>query len=304
MTVPVSPPAPFRCSTEAGERGDLLLGTASHVRAWILIEQPGAWGIDALRSGAIPGDVADALHERSHATGVRVILLRGREPLDEGIRAFAACTRGRDRWLQHAVIPNAAALLDLDWPALADGRSFDLGPRYRGPLFLVCTNGRHDVCCAERGRPLFRAVRDAFPDATWECSHIGGDRFAANLVAFPHGLYYGRLDPGEGVRVAASYERGVINLESYRGRCAYPPSVQAAEFFLRWNEGIVGVDELVAHSRRRMGSRTEVELHQHRDRVFRVTVALREDGEPALLTCRAAVPTVPRRYELVSISAA
>lgn len=288
----------------AGERGDLLLGTASHVRAWVMIEQSGAWGIDALRSSTIPGEVAQALHERSHATGVRVILLRGRQPLDEGVRAFAACTRGTHRWVQHATVPNAATLLDLDWTALAEGRSFDLGPREARPLFLVCTNGRHDVCCAERGRPLFHAVRDAFPDRTWECSHIGGDRFAANLVAFPHGLYFGALEPGEGARVAASYDRGVINLESYRGRCAYPPSVQAAEFFLRWNHGIVGVDELIAHSRRRTDYHTEVELRGHSGRVFRVTVVARDDAEPALLTCRATVPTASRRYELVSITAA
>ena len=36
------------------------------------------------------------------------------------------------------------------------------------------------------------AERD--PDAVWECSHIGGDRFAATMLLFPHGINYGRAD--------------------------------------------------------------------------------------------------------------
>ena len=27
-----------------------------------------------------------------------------------------------------------------------------------GPVFLVCTNGKHDPCCAEWGRPVYRAL--------------------------------------------------------------------------------------------------------------------------------------------------
>ena len=56
------------------------------------------------------------------------------------------------------------------------------------PLVLVCTNGRHDPCCATFGRPLARVLREgAQRDDVWECSHIGGDRFAANIVILPEG---------------------------------------------------------------------------------------------------------------------
>ncbi len=32
---------------------------------------------------------------------------------------------------------------------------------------------------------------------------MGGDRFAANMVVLPEGLYYGRMDPGTASQVAA-----------------------------------------------------------------------------------------------------
>ena len=92
------------------------------------------------------------------------------------------------------------AALDLD--ALGHGRSVGLAP-VDTALFAVCTHGRRDPCCAERGRPLAAALSQAFPDQTWESTHIGGDRFAGNLIAFPHGFYFGRVDPAPGVAIAS-----------------------------------------------------------------------------------------------------
>jgi hypothetical protein len=78
----------------------------------------------------------------------------------------------------------------------------------------------------------------------WECSHIGGDRFAANLVCFPHGLYLGRLGPEDGEEAASLYERGLIDLAHYRGRSCYDFAVQAAEEAVRRELGLVGVGDL------------------------------------------------------------
>ena len=88
----------------------------------------------------------------------------------------------------------------------------------RRPLVVVCTHGRRDVCCAERGRPLAGRSPPRFPDATWESTHVGGDRFAGNMVVFPHGLYFGRVEPDEGPGIAHAYAEGRIgSLERYRG---------------------------------------------------------------------------------------
>jgi len=58
-----------------------------------------------------------------------------------------------------------------------------------------------------------QALAGRFPALAWETTHVGGDRFAANLVILPSGGYYGRLDPEDAVRVAESALRGRIDLD-------------------------------------------------------------------------------------------
>src|SRR5690606_7696048 len=108
-------------------------------------------------------------------------------------------------------------VLDLDLAALGAGRSPGL-TRVDDSLFCVCTHGRHDACCAERGRPVAAALEAAHPEQTWEVSHIGGDRFAANMVVLPHGLYYGRLDAVSALGVAGTHLAGGLDLDHLRGR--------------------------------------------------------------------------------------
>jgi hypothetical protein len=294
-----------RCSVAARERNDWLAATASHVRGWILLEQPGPWGRDAVLSTRLPPTFTRALQERSHATGVRVVMLRGHAPDPSGVHAFAAFAGGAGQFVEHAVLDRVEDVLDVRWEPLIEGKPIGLGSAHRRPLFLVCTNGRHDVCCAERGRPLFESMRAAYPEETWECSHIGGDRFAGNLLVFPHGLYYGWVAPDEGPRIGAAYEQGLVNLERYRGRCAHPRVVQAAEHFLRAREGLLGVDDLVARTRRRVSAdETEVRFDATGGGTFVVGVRARLDADPALLTCTAQEPTVARRFELIGIRTA
>jgi hypothetical protein len=78
----------------------------------------------------------------------------------------------------------------------------------------------------------------------WQSSHVGGDRFAANLVCFPHGLFYARVTEESGRRIIDEYARGRVVLENYRGRACYPHLIQAAEFFVRRESGLVGVEDL------------------------------------------------------------
>ena len=62
-------------------------------------------------------------------------------------------------------------------------------------FYAVCTHGRHDKCCAKFGSRVCRAFRQEVGERAWECSHVGGDRFAGNVVVFPYGIYYGRVGP-------------------------------------------------------------------------------------------------------------
>jgi len=127
-------------------------------------------------------------------------------------------------------VPEDLTRIDLD--AVARGEAPDWTP-IEGPLFGVCTHGRHDACCAERGRPVAAALTASHPAQTWEISHMGGDRFAANMVVLPQGLYYGRMEPGTASQVAALHEQGRVDLMRLRGRSSYPMHVQYAEIALR-----------------------------------------------------------------------
>ena len=111
------------------------------------------------------------------------------------------------------------------------------------PIYLVCAHGGHDACCALRGRPLARSLPAPGPADVWECSHLGGDRFAANVVVLPHGFYYGQV-PGDGAELVAAHERGQVALPWLRGRAGVPPPGQAAQHHARGELGLLGLDDL------------------------------------------------------------
>jgi hypothetical protein len=287
------------CSSVARALGEEQVGTASRYRFWLLIEQPGPWGHDALVESGFPPDVGLALRAAGHRLGIRVLLIKRRDRTP-GVprRCFAAFTGRRDRRLSTFEVDDPAELLDLDLPALVRDRYRGLGEPATGPLFLVCTHGKHDPCCARHGAPLFRAVEDR--EDTWEATHVGGDRFAGNVVSFPHGLYFGRVTPSDAPEVLDAYARGEIVLELYRGRSSYAPAVQVAEHHIRRAGGLKGVDDLMLTGYRRRGSVHEVRFASaaaaHR-------IALEETASHERpLTCKATQPHRPRRFEVISMS--
>lgn len=290
-----------RCSAEALARDEPVYATASLVSSWLLIEQPGAWGPDALTDSKFPSEVAAELQRR--AAGVRILLIRQRSPSGEGPMFFKAHSGGEGvaPQLVSAPLAEPAALLDVDMEALARA---DPGPGtpVDQPIYLVCTHGRHDICCADKGRPLYRAISAVRPDRTWEVSHLGGDRFAGNLLILPRGDYFGRVEPEDAEPLVAGYEAGRIDLAHHRGRSIHPRLVQAAEHFVRESEGLTGLDDLaVTGYERSAKDRAEV-VFQWAGGQIRVRVHAQESRDRAYLTCRADQPARPVGYELVSLT--
>ena len=58
-----------RCSVQALARGDSGVATASPVQRWLLVEQPGPWGRDALSQSRFDQRVAPLLAERARRGG-------------------------------------------------------------------------------------------------------------------------------------------------------------------------------------------------------------------------------------------
>ena len=109
---------------------------------------------------------------------------------------------------------------------------------------LVCTNGRHDPCCATFGRPLVRGLRESrWADEVWECSHIGGDRFAGNVVLLPDSLYFGHCRPGRPPSACSTPTTTAASIStSFRGRSTFRLAEQAAEHFVRAELGLDALD--------------------------------------------------------------
>ena len=286
---------PDRCAAAAERRGDTQFGTASPTPLWLLVEQPGGWGPEALLDSTLDRAVgAELIRRWEHGAGIRVLLIRR-----PGRQAAAA----RTAW---AVVDSRAGRERVGWGSWTDpAELLDLpvgagAGEPGGPLYLVCAHGRHDPCCAIRGRPVAEALAAARPGAVWECSHVGGDRFAANLVALPHGLFYAHVTTATAAGVAAAYERGEVRPDLLRGRSAFAPPAQAAQHYARLELAETGVDALRPLGMARLAERTwRVRLARPPGTLL-VTVRAGL-APPVRLTCLSTRAERPRTWELVDL---
>lgn len=135
--------------------------------------------------------------------------------------------------------------------------------------------------CA-RGSAVARALRVHRAEATWECSDIGGHRFPATLIAFPHGLcYYGRLSTADAIAVAQQHERGEISLQHLRGRAGDPWEVQAAEYFARRLLDLRSIEDILTAHHPLPGEDTgRVRLDLRGGEAVMISVQRRPTGQP------------------------
>lgn len=202
-----------------------LAGTAPLARWWWLIEVPGPWGTRALEECRV-----EVVRDLTSSAERRVLLVRqrGRHPaVDPGapLRVWIAGSLPGDPAPRVSLVEDHAELLT--WPASGppDGRAVE-DPH--APVLAVCANSARDLCCGLDGRALVQALAD---DRAWECSHLGGHRFAPTALLVRHGLVYGRLDQAAARSLITSGPSPQTSAW-LRGRSALAPAVQAAEAHL------------------------------------------------------------------------
>lgn len=239
----------YACSDASEARGEAPVATASQVQGWLLVEVHGAWGRDAVHDSHLGVHVPDGWKADLQRRGIRPICIRPphrmEEPEEVQVFFVVAGRPGRNEgavWSR--ILPTLAATR-----LVTDDLRLDAEPhgweRHPGRLALVCTNGKHDQCCANRGRPVTRYLRDTRWGAeVWECSHIGGDRFAANLLVLPDSLYFGRMEPADAETILDEHAEGRIALDWFRGRSTLRFAEQAAEHAVRTGLGITGTDDV------------------------------------------------------------
>jgi hypothetical protein len=288
----------WQCSIAARARGDHLNATAPPARGFLLLEVPGPWGPDLLPASGLDQDVAHRLKASADGAGLRLLLIRrpGRHPDLGGTRRWAVVAIGGSvRWGHWT---DGAELLRIDVGSEREA-SVVAGPGGQLPLALVCTQGRHDLCCATEGRPVAAAAALRSDVDVWECSHLGGDRFAANLLWLPSGHLFGGLDADSVKGVVQAAVEGSVVLRHFRGRCGDAPAAQAAQHHLLQRLGetrpehitIVSVDKLPE-----AGVPFSVfARHEQRDHQVRLSWYW---SPPQQLTCRAVTAARTRLFTL------
>lgn len=220
-----------RCRLTAAD--EPLAGTAPEAAAWLAVEDPGPWG----RTVDLDLDLP---------TGVRVVLIRRQRNYTATRSIFLAVPQVN--LLAHWQITDFAEVQKLNIAAVMDGR--EPAPRSERTMTLVCTNGKRDQCCAIDGRALFEQLQH-LPNV-WECSHLGGHRFAPVVLHLPDGNVYGRVTAAEAQLIAAEQ----VPPNALRGPSNLPAKSQAAIVAVRQLIGGCSPTEIVARGEDEFGAVT------------------------------------------------
>jgi hypothetical protein len=232
-------PEPIACSDSSRTAGEAVWGTANEgVTTWVMVEDRGPWGARVPEQAQTMDEAARvhllALDARDD---LRVELIRrpasGVDAHDAGPRvAYVGRVDEQGGALWRIELGSAAELAALDPAGIASGAV--AAARVFEPVFFVCTHGTRDACCARRGMPVYRCLAELYPASTWQCSHLGGHRFAPTLLVLPHGAVYGHVEAEQAQALAQAARAGhLYDPARLRGRSCYLHPVQAAEAMLR-----------------------------------------------------------------------
>lgn len=215
----------MRCSVASLDRGESMVGTAPVARRWLMIEVTRAWEAQPLETPPFTDAQRTMLEEAERAHNGRVVLVR---------RPGRGSDRDLGRWWAvdtvtgHQIEGQWTCANDLDAAAASLGSPLSMSTEHAAPAILVCTHGTRDVCCAIDGRQLARALGQAFPDDVWECTHLGGHRFAPTFALLPDGAVYGRVRLEEAVEIVNAHRDGRVHAGRLRGVARWEPQVQTA----------------------------------------------------------------------------
>ncbi len=202
-----------------------MLGTADPVDVWLFLEYKPSWSARAITEGGLSTQVGEWLTAMQTEAAERGLKLR--PPLVRQPEIDSEQTR-----LMVAANDQLARFAGTGYQFVTELTLNDLlgqGEVTTNPRYFVCTNGKRDLCCARFGLPIYQRLRELVGDRVWQVTHLGGHRFAPNVLVAPQNLLYGRLQLDNLEAWVERVEQGQVDFTHLRGRTEYPKAVQAAE---------------------------------------------------------------------------
>lgn len=236
-----------RCAPLARALREPLAGTAPSTARWLCLEHPEPWPRDITRH---PDQAIRDFLARAADTGFRPLLVRPPGSATGGVRRILLCDTDPDAPTSELrTVTGASELAELPLPEpgrrLAGAPSGGSSPT--GVQLLVCTHTERDPCCGRDGRELVAELGAARVPDVWECSHLGGHRFAPTALVLPTGYVYGRLDRERAVSVLAAAAAGAVTTDGCRGRSTWSAAGQVAELAVREATGLLAAAALTVH---------------------------------------------------------
>lgn len=195
----------FFCAQESVQLGEDPIGNADDWQTYILVEYPTPWVYEPLESPSIPENLRILPQElQTYKNSIQILLIYNEEIKQKDstrviiYRQETGFAHGYNKYeFSVAHISEVAPAVK---KCLLDKTIDIYSIKSSTRDIFVCTHGIRDKCCARYGNPFYRKAKSIVKNLSlshvriWQCSHIGGHRFAPTAIDFPSGRYYARLD--------------------------------------------------------------------------------------------------------------
>lgn len=193
-----------------------------HARHWLACTGRVAWPARIEEAGGLLGRMASDVRERRNGDAPAGKLTATDEPTEgEGLDLLLFPDRLRFRNVDAAGWRSLLARrVDGGEPGPPLPRSEPLPGRW----VFVCVHAERDERCGACGPPLVAALREAVEDAgladvrVRATSHVGGHKYAGNVIVHPDGEWYGYVRPEDAPRIVREHlVEGRVVDELHRG---------------------------------------------------------------------------------------
>ena len=222
------------CSKTSINNNEFIYGTASNNKYWLLVEYSSSWSDDPIKNNLLEKVLNERFLNLSIQSEKPRILFIKKTRKQKSISLFFIICKENDAKLKKLIFNAYKDILKVKieevFLRLEKEKTFF---NNQDSIYLVCTNGKRDKCCSKFGLPIFKELAKLRNQNAWQCSHVGGDRFAPNILCFPSGIYYGQVSVEKVKDIIVENENSRLFIDNLRGRCCYDRFTQVGEYFIR-----------------------------------------------------------------------